>query len=93
MPTFRTTALEDVFHRKPLEVKAPSGKVSDYYGQNVFNQSTMREYLTDEAYDSVMDSMINGSRIDRGIADQVGSSMKDWAMSRGATHYTHSREA
>ncbi|MEJ6795842.1 MAG: glutamine synthetase III [Flavobacteriales bacterium] len=89
MSTFRTTALEDVFHRKPLEVKAPSGKVSDYYGQNVFNQSTMREYLTDEAYDSVMDSMINGSRIDRGIADQVGSSMKDWAMSRGATHYTH----
>ncbi len=89
MPTFRIKALEDVFHRKPLEVKAPSGRVSEYYGQNVFNQSTMREYLTDEAYDSVMDSMINGSRIDRGIADQVGSSMKDWAISRGATHYTH----
>ncbi len=89
MPTFRIKALEDVFHRKPLEVKAPAGKVSEYFGQNVFNQATMREYLTDEAYNSVMDSIVNGSRIDRGIADQVGSSMKDWAISRGATHYTH----
>ncbi len=89
MPTFRITALEDVFHRKPLEVNPPSGKVSDYYGENVFNQATMREYLTDEAYESVMDAIVHGTRIDRKIADQVGSSMKDWAISRGATHYTH----
>jgi len=89
MPTFRITALEDVFHRKPLEVTPPAGRVSEYYGENVFNQSTMREYLTDEAYESVMNAVEHGTRIDRKIADQVGSSMKDWAISRGATHYTH----
>ncbi len=89
MPTFRIKALEDVFHRKPLVVNTPSERVSEYYGKNVFNQSTMREYLTDLAYESVMDAMNNGTRIDRKIADQIGSSMKDWAISRGATHYTH----
>ncbi|MFK7756890.1 MAG: glutamine synthetase III [Flavobacteriales bacterium] len=89
MPTFRITALEDVFHRKPLEVTPPASRVSEYYGENVFNQTTMREYLTDEAYESVMDAINLGARIDRKMADQVGSSMKDWAIGRGATHYTH----
>ena len=88
MPTFRSKALEDVFHRKPLVVE-PAGKISEFYGENVFNQHTMREYLTDEAYEKVMDATINGTRIERGIADQVATSMKDWATSRGATHYTH----
>lgn len=89
MPTFRSKALEDVFHRRPMYQTPPSGKISEYYGVNVFNQHTMREYLTDEAYDRVMDAIENGTRIERSIADQVATSMKDWSMSRGATHYTH----
>lgn len=82
-------ALEDVFHRVPKYVTPSSQKISDYFGENVFNQRVMREYLTDEAHKSVMDAIVNGTRIDRKVADQVASSMKEWATSRGATHYTH----
>ena len=49
----------------------------------------MREYLPEEAYKSVMDATLNGTRIERKIADQVASAMKEWAISRGASHYTH----
>ena len=49
----------------------------------------MREYLTDEACDGIMDAMDNHTSISRSIADQVASALKEWAISRGATHYTH----
>ncbi|CAI8335468.1 MAG: Glutamine synthetase [Polaribacter sejongensis] len=49
----------------------------------------MQQYLTRAAYESVMDAIEHGTKIDRKIADQVAVSMKDWAMSKGATHYTH----
>jgi glutamine synthetase len=89
MPIFRFKALEDVLHRQPKHVERPSAKISDYYGVNAFSQSVMREYLTDEAYKSVMESSTTHQRIDRKVADQVASAMKEWGASRGATHYTH----
>jgi glutamine synthetase len=49
----------------------------------------MREHLSDEALKSVTRAMKDGTRIPRNVADQVASSMKDWASSKGATHYTH----
>ena len=49
----------------------------------------MREYLPKEAYESVMASIDKGTRLDREMANQVASSMKDWAINKGASHYTH----
>ncbi len=49
----------------------------------------MRQHMTKDAYQSVMDAVEFGTKIDRKIADQVASAMKDWALSKGATHYTH----
>jgi glutamine synthetase len=49
----------------------------------------MQQYLTRAAYESVMNAIDKGTKIDRKIADQVAVSMKDWAVSKGATHYTH----
>jgi len=49
----------------------------------------MREYLPSEAFKSMMASVNSGARLDRKNADQVASAMKDWAISKGATHYTH----
>jgi glutamine synthetase len=89
MKNLRFTALEEVMKRNPKAPEQPTGKVSDYYGSYVFNQKTMRECLTEDAYISVMEAIELGKRIDRKIADQVASSMKDWALSKGATHYTH----
>jgi glutamine synthetase len=64
-------------------------KRSTLFGQNVFNKYAMQQYLTRAAYESVMNAIEHGTKIDRKIADQVAVSMKDWAMSKGATHYTH----
>ncbi len=88
MSSFRKAAINDVLHRTPKHVES-EGKISELYGKNVFHADVMREFLTEEAYDSVMGAINNGSRIDRKIADQVASAMKDWALSKGATHYTH----
>ena len=89
MPTFRFKALEDVLARQAIDVEYPSAKVSDYYATNVFTQEVMREYLPSEAYKSVMSSIHKGTRLDRQMANQVASSMKDWALTKQATHYTH----
>ncbi len=88
MATFRFIALEKTLGRKVEAVHYPS-KVSDYYGSMTFNQSVMREYLTEEAYRAVMNAIENGESIDRKVTDQVASAMKAWAMAKGATHYTH----
>ncbi len=89
MAIFRFKALELVQSRKPLEVTLPSTKVSEFYGSNVFGKNAMKEYLSDEAYESVMGAIEKGTNIDRKVADQVASAMKAWATSKGATHYTH----
>lgn len=89
MSTIRSKALEEVLLRKPLHVTPPAERISEYYGINVFSQHVMREYLTDEAYLNVMAAVNEGRRIERTIADQIATAMKDWAISRGATHYTH----
>ncbi|MCL4112299.1 UNVERIFIED_CONTAM: hypothetical protein GTU68_015029 [Idotea baltica] len=49
----------------------------------------MRQFLTKDAYKSVLSAMELGTKIDRNIADQVAAGMKDWALTKGATHYTH----
>ena len=89
MSTYRITAIEDVLERAPKAPETPSRKISEYYGDHAFTLSAMREYLTEEAYDHVLAATQEGIRIDRKIADQVASSLKEWAMARGATHYTH----
>ncbi len=89
MASIRFSALNDVLHRKPIHVTPPSDKISEFFGENVFNQRVMRKYLTEEAYESVQAVIIEGKRIERKIADQVASSMRDWALSKGVTHYTH----
>jgi len=89
MSTHRFRALEMVLSRNPNHVNPPSEKVSEFYGSNVFNKLAMREYLSEEVYEMVMDSIEKGIKIDRKMADQVSSSMKAWSISKGATHYTH----
>lgn len=85
----RFKALEEVLSRVPVNVELPKHSVSEFYGENVFNKETMKKWLSDEAYKSVLSAMEQGTKIDRSIADDVASSMKAWAMSKGITHYTH----
>ena len=88
MSRIRFNALQETLHRRPAKV-FKNEKRSTLFGQNVFNKHAMQQYLTRSAYESVMNAIEHGTKIDRKIADQVAVSMKDWAMSKGATHYTH----
>jgi len=89
MSTIRFKALQELFKRQAVAVEYPSYKASDYFGVNVFNMRKMKKYLSKEAYKSVEKAMLEGTGIDRKVADQVAAGMKEWAISRGATHYTH----
>ena len=88
-PQIRNKALEDVLNRSPRFSEPPSQKISDYFGSNVFNEDAMRMFLTEDAWYAVRQAANHGSRIDRKLADQVASGMKEWAANKGATHYTH----
>ncbi|NQT14164.1 MAG: glutamine synthetase III, partial [Planctomycetes bacterium] len=70
------------------DVTAAAGIV-DYYGENVFSIKTMRNYLSEDAYRSLMSTIQERQTLDPGIADEVAEAMKRWAMEKGATHFTH----
>lgn len=88
MANQRMQAYYDVLHRVPRPV-GYEGKVSEIFGENVFHMEVMREYLPNEAFKSMKQVIQDGTRLDRRMADQVASAMKDWALTKGATHYTH----
>lgn len=89
MSTIRFFALQESQNRKPIEVKEISGSRSELFGANVFNDTSCKKFMTKEAYAALKDAVNHGKKIDRKIADQVASAMKAWAMTKGATHYTH----
>ena len=63
--------------------------IPELFGCNVFNDVVMRSTLPKDVYKSLRKTIDNGERIDMSIADSVANAMKDWATSKGATHYTH----
>src|ERR1700753_557621 len=64
-------------------------KITAIFGENVFTLKTAREFLSDEAYKSLQASIKGGKKIDRAIANQIASGMRQWAESKGVTHFTH----
>ncbi len=89
MATLRFRALQDALNRKPVEINAPGDKTSDYFGLHVFDRVKMEKYLPKDALKAVIDAIDLGKRIELKLADQIAMGMKSWAMSLGATHYTH----
>jgi glutamine synthetase len=88
MATIRQQAYQDVLNRTPKHIEL-DGKISELFGDSVFHIEVMREYLPSDAFKSMMETIQNGTQLDRKMADQVASAMKDWALTKGATHYTH----
>lgn len=89
MARLRFKAVDEAQSRQTIKVDVPAGKVTEYYGANIFNDDVMRAMLSPEAYMKVTTAIKSGEKIDREIADEVASAMKSWAVSKGATHYTH----
>lgn len=88
MQNLRFKALEMSLSRKVKHFDAPP-RASSYFGELTFNKAVMREYLSSHSFKKVMDAMESGTQIDRETSHQVASSMKAWAATKGATHYTH----
>lgn len=84
----RFEALTASHNRKTIKIEE-RGKRSEMFAKQVFNDEKMLQFLTSAAYSKVQAAIFSGSKIDRKIADQVAEGMKAWALSMGATHYTH----
>ncbi len=63
--------------------------VSEMFGSMVFNDAVMKERLPEEVYLSLQNTIKNGKHLDLSLANIVAAAMKDWAIEKGATHYTH----
>src|SRR6187402_1878044 len=88
MESLRFKAIDNLGSRSDVEVKA-SAKITGIFGENVFTLKTARQFLSDEAYKSLVNSSKGGKKIDRSVANQIASGVRQWAESRGVTHFTH----
>jgi glutamine synthetase len=88
MATLRFQALKETSGRKPVKFEE-SDRKSTIFGSNVFNEKAMKQFLTSDAYKAVQDAVQHGTKIDRKIADYIALGMKEWALAKGVTHYTH----
>ena len=88
MATLRFQALKEASNRIPVKFEE-TDKKSTIFGSNVFNDKAMKQYLTSDAYKGVKDAVQHGTKIDRKLADYIAMGMKEWALAKGVTHYTH----
>jgi len=89
MENLRFKAINDLSTQlKEVEVTG-SAKITGIFGENVFTLKTAREYLSDEAYKSLLTSIRGGKKIDRAVANQIAAGIRQWAEGKGVTHFTH----
>ncbi|MFM2394156.1 MAG: hypothetical protein RLZZ546_2138 [Bacteroidota bacterium] len=88
MSKLRFSALKEALNRTPVII-SENEKRSQLFGQNVFNDQAMRQYLSSEAFKAVKAASEHSTKIDRKMADSIAMGMKEWALSKGVTHYTH----
>lgn len=89
MSNIRFKALEMSMLRSRRQLPFIPERPSAYFGELTFNKSAMSDYLSREAYKSVQAAIDQGIKIERRIADQIASGMKSWAITKGATHFSH----
>src|SRR5258707_1529520 len=87
--SLRFKALNNITYNTQTTTVDASAKVTAVFCQNVFTLKTAREFLSDEAYKSLVTSIKGGKKIDRAMANQIGSGMRQWAEDKGVTHFTH----
>lgn len=88
MESLRFKAINDLTSQNGLDVEGPA-KITGIFGENVFTLKTAREFLSDEAYKSLNASIKGGKKIDRAMANQIAAGLRQWAETKGVTHYTH----
>jgi glutamine synthetase len=88
MQSLRFQAIKKLGASSPTSVSG-SGKITAIFGENVFTLATARQFLSDEAYKSLVVSIKGGKRIDRSMASQIATGIRQWAETKDVTHYTH----
>ncbi|ANE50175.1 glutamine synthetase III [Flavisolibacter tropicus] len=86
--SLRFNALQNLFHSAPLVQDHPT-KITAIFAENVFTHEVARQFLSDEAYKSLMGSIKAGQKIDRVMANQIANGIRAWAESKGVSHFTH----
>jgi glutamine synthetase len=89
MAQLRFEALKKLSERPRVHIDLPAPVVSKFFGENVFGLESMRGTLAPAIFKKVSSSIKNHEKIDETTADAVASAAKSWAMSKGATHFTH----
>ena len=89
MATFRQRALDEAATHKTERFFVEEKPVYKYFGQNVLDIEKMKGYMSSQAYEAVLSAVKFGAKLDRGVANEIASGMKAWAIEMGATHYTH----
>ena len=89
MATFRQRALDEAASHKTGRYYLEEGPISGYFGRNVLDIDTMKDYMSAKAYEAVLASVKFGAKLDLSAADEIAAGMMKWAMEKGATHYTH----
>ena len=86
--SLRFNAINNLSATQEVGVDNPS-RITGIFGENVFNVKTAREFLSDEAYKSLVASIRAGQKIDRAMANQIASGIRSWSEAKGVTHFTH----
>jgi len=86
--SLRFNAINNLSSAQELQVENPT-RITAIFGESVFTVKTAREFLSDEAYKSLVGSIRAGQKIDRAMANQIASGIRSWAEARGVTHFTH----
>ncbi len=89
MESLRFKAIHNLTSSKEgIRVESPA-KITAIFGESVFTLKTAREFLSDDAYKSLANSIKSGQKIDRNVANYIAAGMRQWAQAKGVTHYTH----
>src|SRR6187431_220408 len=86
--SLRFNAINNLSSAQEVQVENPT-RITAIFGESVFTVKTAREFLSDEAYKSLVGSIRAGRKIDRAMANQIASGMRTWAETKGVTHFTH----
>ena len=89
MESLRFKAINDLTTSSNGHAFEGAAKITGIFGENVFTLKTAREFLSDEAYKSLLSSIRGGKKIDRTVANQISAGLRQWAESKGVTHFTH----
>jgi len=87
----RQEAIRSIAATQPVKSSVDTSKISvaELYGENVFNMALMRKVLPKQVFSSLVRTIEKGEKLDSTNADAIASAMKEWAVAKGASHYTH----